>query len=101
MVKLVRHRRPKGPVTDRPSLKPPRHISTLHLRGCLGSSEFWEIAPISRLCLPEWAWLRLSAVFSSVQVTERALEERCRKMWVDNIETGRVVSFAMFEGDQG
>jgi hypothetical protein len=27
--KLVRHRQPKGPVTDRPSLKPPRHISTL------------------------------------------------------------------------
>ena len=29
MARLVRHRRPKGPVTDRPSLKPPRHISTL------------------------------------------------------------------------
>ena len=29
MAKLVRHRQPKGPVTDRPSLKPPRHISTL------------------------------------------------------------------------
>jgi len=26
---LVRHRRPKGPVTDMPSLKPPRNISTL------------------------------------------------------------------------
>jgi hypothetical protein len=29
MAKLVRHRRPKGPVTDMLSLKPPRHISTL------------------------------------------------------------------------
>ena len=29
MARLVRHRRPKGPETDRPSLKPPRHISTL------------------------------------------------------------------------
>jgi hypothetical protein len=29
MARLVRHRQPKGPVTDRPSLKPPRHISTL------------------------------------------------------------------------
>jgi hypothetical protein len=31
MAKLVRHRQPKGPVTDRPSLKPPRHISTPQL----------------------------------------------------------------------
>jgi len=31
MAKLVRHRQPKGPVTDRPSLKPPRHISTLQM----------------------------------------------------------------------
>ena len=31
MAKLVRHRQPKGPVTDMPSLKPPRHISTLQL----------------------------------------------------------------------
>jgi hypothetical protein len=29
-VKLVRHRQTKEPETDRPSLKPPRHISTLH-----------------------------------------------------------------------
>src|SRR5258708_21153594 len=29
--RLVRHRQPKGPDTDRPSLKPPRHTSTLHL----------------------------------------------------------------------
>jgi hypothetical protein len=32
MAKLVRHRRPKGPVTDMLSLKPPRHISTLQPR---------------------------------------------------------------------
>jgi hypothetical protein len=32
MAKLVRHRRSKGPETDRPSLKPPRHISTLPSR---------------------------------------------------------------------
>ena len=31
MARLVRHRQPKGPVTDMPSLKPPRHISTLHI----------------------------------------------------------------------
>jgi hypothetical protein len=30
MAKLVRHRQTKEPETDRPSLKPPRHISTLH-----------------------------------------------------------------------
>ena len=29
MARLVRHRQPKGPETDMPSLKPPRHISTL------------------------------------------------------------------------
>jgi hypothetical protein len=29
MVRLVRHRQPKGPATDRPNLSPPRHISTL------------------------------------------------------------------------
>ena len=29
MARLVRHRQPKGPATDMPSLKPPRHISTL------------------------------------------------------------------------
>ena len=29
MARLVRHRQPKGPEPDMPSLKPPRHISTL------------------------------------------------------------------------
>jgi hypothetical protein len=40
MAKLVRHRQPKGPETDRPSLKPPRHISTLQRlrrRGLMGN----------------------------------------------------------------
>ena len=32
MARLVRHRQPKGPETDMPSLKPPRHISTLQGR---------------------------------------------------------------------
>jgi hypothetical protein len=29
MVQLLRHRQTKGAVTDRPDVRPPRHISTL------------------------------------------------------------------------
>jgi hypothetical protein len=41
--RLVRHRRPKGPDTDMPSLKPPRHTSTL------------RSAPLASLHLPTTA----------------------------------------------
>jgi hypothetical protein len=37
MARLVRHRQPKGPETDMPSLKPPRHISTLQGRSLVRS----------------------------------------------------------------
>jgi hypothetical protein len=60
-----------------------------HLRFCLGSFEFGDIAPTSRLCLPEWPWLRRSAVLSGIQITERRLEERCRTVRAVNIETRR------------
>ena len=53
--------------------------------------------PIFRRCLPEWPWLRQSAVFSGIQITERPLEERCRAVWVVNIETGRLVAFVKIE----
>jgi hypothetical protein len=33
MARLVRHRQPKGPEPDMPSLTPPRHISTLREAG--------------------------------------------------------------------
>ncbi len=36
MAKLVRHRQPKGPDSDMPNLKPPRHTSTLLLVFLLG-----------------------------------------------------------------
>jgi hypothetical protein len=34
----VRHRQPKGPDTDRPSLKPPRHTSTPQLLTAKGAT---------------------------------------------------------------
>ena len=38
MARLVRHRQPKGPEPDMPSLNPPRHISTLQPRDDFGMS---------------------------------------------------------------
>src|SRR5271157_2588506 len=48
MAKLVRHRQPKGPDTDMPSLKPPRHTSTLHADEMRMDADFW------RNCGREW-----------------------------------------------
>ena len=41
--------------------------------------------------------MRQSAVFSGIPITEGLLEERCRAVWVVNIETIRVVAFVKFE----
>jgi hypothetical protein len=53
--------------------------------------------PISQLCLPEWPWVRQSAVFSGIPIAEGLFEKRCRAVWFVNIETGRLVSFVNFE----
>ncbi|MGO9464547.1 MAG: type II toxin-antitoxin system RelE/ParE family toxin [Isosphaeraceae bacterium] len=42
----------------------------------LGSSEFWDIIPVARLCLRDWPRARQSTVFSGIPVTE-VLETRC------------------------
>ena len=44
MAKLVRHRQPKGPDTDMPSLKPPRHTSTLQLSKDLGMVSLRQVS---------------------------------------------------------
>jgi hypothetical protein len=41
--------------------------------------------------------VRQSAVFSGIPITEGLLEERCRAVWVINIETGRLVAFVNIE----
>ena len=56
-----------------------------------------DTIPISQLCLPEWPWVRQSAVFSGIPITEGLFEERCRAVWVVNIEPIRVVAFVKFE----
>jgi hypothetical protein len=43
--------------------------------------------------VPEWEWVRTSAVLSGIRITQRLLEERCRAVSVVNIETGRAVAF--------
>ncbi len=63
MVRLLRHRQTKGAVTDRPNLRPPRHILTL-LRTLRSSAErrvnHAMIAEHRRL-LPLWKWLLVVA----------------------------------------
>ena len=53
--------------------------------------------PISQLCLPEWPWVRQSAVFSGILIAEGLFEKRCGAVCFVNIETGRLVSFVNFE----
>src|SRR5208283_3098833 len=48
MAKLVRHRQPKGPDTDMPSLKPPRHTSTLHLQALPEFRSSGDTIPVRR-----------------------------------------------------
>jgi hypothetical protein len=38
-----------------------------------------------------------SADFSGIPITERPIEERCRAVWVINIEPGLVVACVIFE----
>jgi hypothetical protein len=52
--------------------------------------------PISQLCLPEWPWVRQSAVFSGIPIVEGLFENRCRAVCFVNIEIGRLVSFVNF-----
>jgi hypothetical protein len=57
-----------------------------------------DTIPVPQLCLPDWPWVRQSAVFSGIPITEGLFEERCRAVSVVNIETIRVAAFVKFEG---
>ena len=73
------------------------HRITLPARIHHGRQNSGDIIPISQLCLPEWPWVRQSAVFSGIPVAEGLFEKRCRAVCFVNIETGRLVSFVNFE----
>jgi hypothetical protein len=62
-----------------------------------GDRHSGDTIPISQLCLPEWPWVRQSAVFTGISIAEGLFEKRCRAVWFVYIETGRLVSFVNFE----
>ena len=56
-----------------------------------------DTIPVSHRCLPEWPWVRQSAVFSGIPIAEGVFEKRCRAVCFVNIETRRLVPFVKFE----
>ena len=50
-----------------------------------------DTIPISQLCLPEWPWVRQSAVFRAIPIAEGLFEKRCRAVWFVNFEDGRAI----------
>jgi hypothetical protein len=62
-----------------------------------GDTKSGDTIPISQLCLPDWPWMRQSAFFIRIPITEGLFEKRCRAVCFVNIETGRAVSFVNFE----
>jgi hypothetical protein len=77
MAKLVRHRQTKEPETDRPSLKPPRHISPLH-----ALSYYLVASPLHSPCRIKIAGQQTRPMIGRTPIGATESEKRLRNQWI-------------------